>query len=129
VTTPESSLADAKYFSLRSFKKDGAAVDTPVLFAALDGRYMLFTDGTSYKVKRIRRNPRVQVARCNMRGKVLGPWLSGSARAVENEPALVARAYAALNAKYGLMMRLGTLLSTLGGRVGRRLILEIALEP
>jgi PPOX class probable F420-dependent enzyme len=128
VTTPESSLADAKYFSLRSFKKDGAPVDTPVWFAALDGRCVVFTDGTSYKVKRIRRNPRVQVARCDMRGKVLGPWLAGSARPVENEPTLVAGAYAALNAKYGLMMRLGTLFATLSGRVGRRLILEITLD-
>jgi PPOX class probable F420-dependent enzyme len=128
VTTPEPSFAAAKYFSLRSFKKDGSAVDTPVWFAALDDRFIVFTDGTSYKVKRIRRNPRVQVAVCDARGKILGPWVSGSARPVESEPERVARSYAALNAKYGWMMRIGTLMATVAGRVGRRLILEIALD-
>jgi PPOX class probable F420-dependent enzyme len=128
MTTPESSFADAKYFSLRSFKKDGNPVDTAVWFAPLDGKWVVFTDGTSFKVKRIRRNARVQVARCDMRGKVLGPWVSGTARVVEGEPAYDQRAYAALNAKYGWIMRLGTIMATLGGRVARRRILEIATE-
>jgi PPOX class probable F420-dependent enzyme len=121
-----SSFADAKYLSLRSFKKDGGGVDTPVWFAVLDGKLVVFTDGTSYKVKRIRRNPEVQIALCDMRGKVLGPWHAATCRAVEADPAYVARAYAALNEKYGLWMRVGTFFSTLVGRVGRRLILEIA---
>ena len=122
------SLDQAKHFSLRSYKKDGNPVDTPVWFAKVGERYVVFTDGTSYKVKRIRRNPKVQIARCDMRGNVLGPWHSGQCRPVESEPDLVARAYAALNAKYGLAMRLGTFFSTLAGRVGRRLILEVALD-
>jgi uncharacterized protein len=128
VTTTESSFSDAKYFSLRSFKKDGNPVDTPVWFAPLDGHWVIFTDGTSYKVNRIRRNPRVQVARCDMRGKVLGPWVAGTARAVENEPERVQRAYASLNGKYGWLMRLGTFFATLSGRTRRRLILEVALD-
>ena len=122
------SLSVAKYFNLRSYKKDGNPVDTPVWFASVGERYVVFTDGTSYKVKRIRRNPKVQVARCDVRGKVLGPWIPAQCRPVENEPELVARAYDALNAKYGLMMRMGTFFATLAGRVGRRLILEVALE-
>ncbi|HEX7476471.1 MAG TPA: PPOX class F420-dependent oxidoreductase [Polyangiales bacterium] len=127
----KSDLTRAKYISLRSYKKDGGAVDTPVWFALLDGKLVVFTDGTSYKVKRIRRNPKVQVATCDGRGKVLyGPWLDGSCRLVEEEPDRIARAYQALNAKYGWLMRAGTVFSTLFGRVGRRLILEITLsEP
>jgi PPOX class probable F420-dependent enzyme len=125
---PESAFGDAKYISLRSFKKDGGAVDTPVWFATLDGKPVIFTDGTSYKVKRIRRNPDVQLAVCDMRGKVLGPWHAGTCRPVEDDPAYVARAYAALNQRYGLWMRMGTFFSTLVGRVGRRLILEITLK-
>jgi PPOX class probable F420-dependent enzyme len=128
VPIADPSLPEAKYFSLRSYKKDGSPVDTPVWFARVDDRYVVFTDGTSYKVKRIRRNPSVQVARCDMRGTILGPWIPGTCRPVENEPELIARSYAALNAKYSLMMRLGTFFATLAGRVGRRLILEISLE-
>ncbi|HKU41297.1 MAG TPA: PPOX class F420-dependent oxidoreductase, partial [Polyangiales bacterium] len=101
---------------------------TPVWFAVLDGRVIIFTDGTTYKVKRIRRNPRVELARCDVRGKLLGPWSPGQCRPVENEPAYIARCYDALNEKYGLMMRMGTVLSTLSGRVKRRLILEVTLD-
>jgi PPOX class probable F420-dependent enzyme len=128
VQSPEPSFADAKYISLRSFKKDDRPVDTPVWFAPLDGHMAVFTDGTSYKVKRIRRNPEVQVAVCDARGKVLGSWRSGTCRVVENEPDYIARAYAALNQKYGLWMRAGTFFATLFGRVGRRRILEITLR-
>lgn len=121
-------FADSKYVNLRSFKRDGSPVDTPVWFAVVDGLIVIFTDGTSYKVKRIRRDSRIELARCDMRGKLLGPWLPGRCRTVEAEPARIAAAYAALNAKYGLMMRVGTLLSTLAGRVGRRLILEVTMD-
>lgn len=120
-------FADAKYVNLRSFKRDGSPVDTPVWFATLGDRIVVFTDGTSYKVKRIRRNPKVELARCDARGRVLGPWLPGQCRIVE-EPELVSRAYDALNAKYGWLMRLLTVFSTIAGRVNRRLILEVALD-
>jgi uncharacterized protein len=121
----------AKYISVRTFKKDGRAVDTPVWFATLDGKLIVFTDGTSYKVKRLRRDPRVEVALCDVRGKLQsGQWHTGRGRIVEDadEAAYVARCYGALNRKYGFMMRMGTVLSTLAGRVGRRMILELTLE-
>jgi uncharacterized protein len=121
-------FADAKYVNLRSFKRDGSPVDTPVWFALVDDRIVIFTDGTSYKVKRVRRNPKVELARCDVRGGLLGPWLPGSCRVVEGEPELIRRSYDALNAKYGWMMRLGTVFSTLAGRVKRRLILEATLD-
>ena len=121
-------LRDAKYINLRSFKKDGQHVDTPVWFAGVaPDRLVVFTDGTSYKVKRIRRNPNVEIARCDVRGKLLGPWSPATCRALEQEPQRIAAAYNALNAKYGLLMRLGTVFATLAGRTKRRLILEITL--
>lgn len=124
-------FADAKYVNLRSFKRDGTPVDTPVWFAVVAGRVVIFTDGTSYKVKRIRRDPRVELARCDVRGKLLGPWLPARCRPVEGaaEADAIARAYAALNDKYGLLMRLGTVFATLAGRTKRRLILEVELDP
>jgi PPOX class probable F420-dependent enzyme len=121
-------FADAKYVNLRSWKRDGSPVDTPVWFAIVDGRVVIFTDGTSYKVKRIRRNSKVELARCDARGGLRGPWLPGQARVLETESELIARSYAALNAKYGWLMRFGTVLSTLAGRVKRRLILEVTMD-
>ena len=127
-TTAAIPFAEAKYVNLRSFKRDGSPVDTPVWFAVVNDRVMIFTDGTTYKVKRIRRNPKVELARCDFHGGLLGPWLPGTCRTVESEQELIARTYAALNAKYGWLMRIGTVFSTLVGRVKRRLILEVTLE-
>ena len=116
------------FISVRSFKRDGGAVDTPVWCAPLDDKLVLFTLRESFKVKRIARNPRVQVAACTMNGTVLGPWHDGTCRAVD-DPTLEARAYDALKRKYGLMMRLGNVMSTLSGRIKRRVVMEIALAP
>jgi PPOX class probable F420-dependent enzyme len=129
MSSPAADLRSASYISLRSFKKNGQPVDTPVWFAQVGERIVVFTLGTSYKVKRIRRNPKVEIARCDVKGKLLGPWLPGTCRPVENEPDRSAEAYAALNAKYGLMMRIGTVFSTLVGRAKLRLVLEITLTP
>lgn len=115
------------YVSLRSFKRDGTAVDTPVWAAPLDGGLVVFTLRDSWKVKRIRRNPKVAVARCSMLGAVGGPWHAGTCRLVA-DPALEARAYAALETKYGWQMRLGTLMRRLVGGMERRVILAIALD-
>lgn len=121
-------FADAKYVNLRSFKRDGSPVDTPVWFATRGDSILIFTDGTSYKVKRIRRNSKVELARCDMRGGLLGPWLPGACRIVEGEPELIRSAYDALNEKYGWRMRMGTVFSTIAGRAKRRLILEAKLD-
>jgi uncharacterized protein len=118
----------AKYISLRSFKRSGEPVDTPVWFAHVGDKIVVFTDGTTYKVKRIRRHPKVQIALCDVRGNLRGPWHDATCRPVESEPEHIAHAYDALNAKYGLLMRFGTVFATLFGRVRRRLILEITLD-
>ena len=120
-------LDDASYISLASYKKDGSLVETPVWAAPLDGKLVVFTLRESYKVKRVQRNPKVRVARCDVRGKILGEWREGTCRAVDDAPH-ERRAYAALRSKYGLMMRLGDVMSTLTGRIKRRVVLEIVLS-
>ncbi len=113
-----------RYFNLETFKKDGNGVKTPVWFAELDGTFVVFTDGTSYKVKRIRRNPKARIAACDVRGKVHGPWFDARAEIVQKGPETDA-AYAALRAKYGLQMRALDVISTLGRRIGRREIIRV----
>jgi len=76
-------FAGQKYLNLESFKKSGDGVKTPVWFAAepsarlesSDAKLYVYTIGVSGKVKRIRNNPRVKVAPCNMRGEVRGEWV------------------------------------------------------
>ncbi len=119
-------LDNVPYISLGSYKKDGSIVQTPVWVAPLDGKLIVFTLRESYKVKRVQRNPKVRVAKCDVRGNVLGDWFEGTCRVVD-DAAHEKRAYAALREKYGLMMRLGDVMSTLTGRIKRRVVLEITL--
>ena len=85
---PDSKLAQfegQKYISLETFKKNGQGVPTPVWFVLHDDRLYAYSDADSWKVKRIRNNPRVRVAVCNMRGTLRGPWLDATASLIEGE--------------------------------------------
>lgn len=79
-----------KYISLETFKKSGESVKTPVWFVLHDGAFYVYTEADSWKVKRIRNNPRVRVAVCDMRGNVKGPWLDGTTTFVEGEERVMA---------------------------------------
>lgn len=121
-----------EYISLVTFRRSGAAVATPVWFALHPDdptRIYVFTDGTSGKVKRLRASDRVRIAPCSVTGKVAPAvaWLEGRCQ-ILSDPAQIEKGYAALDRKYGWKMRSLTLLSTLGGRVGRRALLEIRIE-
>jgi PPOX class probable F420-dependent enzyme len=123
---PGTPLDAEQYINLETFRKDGTGVKTPVWAAALDGKLVVMTDGTSYKVKRIRANPRLRAAGCDARGNVHGPWYEGTASILDEAGAL--RADAALARKYGLSYRALGLFSAIAGRKKRRAYLEIAVE-
>ena len=98
-------LGKARYVNLETFRKNGTGVQTPV-WAAPDGdRLVIFTNGDSYKVKRLRRNSNVRIAECNVRGGLKGPWHEGSGRIVEDE-AEKQSVLRALHEKYGWQMTL-----------------------
>jgi uncharacterized protein len=86
-------FAGQKYLNLETFKKNGTGVKTPVWFAAdpsasldsNDAKLYVYTIGVSGKVKRIRNNPRVKIAPCDMRGKVLGEWTEARAEIVTGQ--------------------------------------------
>jgi uncharacterized protein len=108
-----------RYLILATYRARGAEVATPVWFAAVDGTLYVFTAGDSGKVKRLRRSSRARVAPCDMRGTVTGPWRDATAR-IATDPAVIARAQAALRAKYGWTKWLVDLGSRLTGRIHRR---------
>ena len=119
-------LDQERYISLETFKKDGTGVKTPVWAAPLDGRLVIVTDGTSYKVKRLRNNPRIKAAPCDMRGNVKGDWHDGTGRVLDSADDK-ARAIAALRDKYGWQIRILDFFSWLGRRMNRRAFLEVSL--
>jgi PPOX class probable F420-dependent enzyme len=93
-------FGDQKYISLETFKKNGQGVKTPVWFVRHEDVLYVYTEADSWKTKRIRNNPRVRVAVCNMRGDVKGPWLDATASLVEGDERVAADRL--LNRKYVL---------------------------
>jgi uncharacterized protein len=81
------SLQGRKYINLETFRKNGQGVRTPVWFAGEpeQGRpeklYAYSTDNSG-KAKRIRNNPRVRVAPCDVRGNLLGDGIEARAEIV-----------------------------------------------
>jgi len=92
--------------SLETFRKNGQGVRTPVWFAAsgpispdsFEVILYVYTIGVSGKVKRIRNNPRVRIAPCNMRGGLRGDWVEARAEILQGEEA--AKGMRRLNRKY-----------------------------
>ena len=87
-----------KYISLTTYRRDGTAVATPVWFVQQGDRLLVRTGTASGKVKRIRRNPAVQVAECTAGGRVRGQQASGVARVLSGPEADAAEGL--VNRKY-----------------------------
>jgi len=123
-------LAGSVCMNLRSFRRDGTPVDTPLWVVAIDGRLGSYTDDRSFKWKRVRRNPHVEVAACDVWGRRSTPWYSAVCRAVE-QPDQRERIFALIRGKYGIHWYLSLWGSLLTGRVKHRVVLEVepAAEP
>jgi PPOX class probable F420-dependent enzyme len=83
---------------LTSFRRDGTPVGTPVSLAVDGERGFVRSPGSGWKVKRIRRNPRVEIAPCTVRGRPTGPPVPALARPLRGEEAK--RAARALRRKH-----------------------------
>jgi PPOX class probable F420-dependent enzyme len=111
-----------KYLNLRTFRKSGAGVTTPVWFVRDGNVLYVRTVANSGKVKRIRNNPQVNIALCKMDGTLLGDWVQAQAREISDEE-IDNKVDRLLGKKYGLMK---TLFSIARSRDGRKnTILEL----
>lgn len=84
----ESNLAQfdgQNYLSLETFRKNGQGVKTPVWFVLHDSVFYVYTEADSGKVKRLRNNPRVRLAVCDMRGNVKGSWIDAVATLIDGD--------------------------------------------
>jgi PPOX class probable F420-dependent enzyme len=119
---------NAQYLSLESFRKDGQAVRTPVWFAGDSAsgpphKLYVYSVAGSGKAKRIRRNSRVRIAPCNVRGRLLGKWVEARAEIIAGEEA--AYGVRLLNEKYKPWKQLLDFF----GRFGRREHVIFAIYP
>ena len=117
-------LGNPQYIALETYKKNGAAVSTPVWVAEEAGKLYVITEGNSWKVKRIRNNRRVRVAKSDSRGKVQSDWVDATARVLA-DPAAVNQQGKRLAAKYGLVYHLFMLFMKLTQRKRTSVVIEI----
>jgi uncharacterized protein len=119
-----SQFAGEKYLNLETYRKDGTAVATPVWFAQDESVLYIYSLADAGKVKRIRNNPHVRVAPCDMRGKLKGEWVDARARILQGDEA--AKGHRLLDEKYGLLKKIGNVFSKLRKR--ERAVIAIELE-
>jgi uncharacterized protein len=120
-----------RFFALHTFRRDGTAVRTPIWLAGNGNRWYAYTPGRSWKVRRLRRDGRVEVARSDYHGEPRGAWHAGTARVVAGGDLRVIRRE--LTAKYGNRFRLFRLVTRIasprnGSPVGLVIDLDTPVE-
>jgi len=98
-------LIKQQYLNIETFRKSGEGVRTPVWFVQEGDVIFVRTVLDSGKVKRIRRQPQVNIAPCKMDGALVGDWVPASARELFDEESNQ-KVDKLLDKKYGLMKKL-----------------------
>lgn len=105
-------LSRSHYALLRSFRRDGTTVDTPIWFV-LDGPTALFRTKIGPKTRRLTARPDVELVVCDYKGRITGgTWLSGRATVLGGEDA--EQANHALHRRYGWQWNIVPLLKIPG---------------
>ena len=88
-------LKNTKTILLTTYKRDGTPVGTPVSIAFAGDRAFFRTYDKSWKAKRLRNNPEVEVAPATVSGKETGSAIHARARLLDGgEARLAAKALA-----------------------------------
>lgn len=93
-------LSGSRYALLRSFRRDGAPVDTPIWFA-FDGENLVFRTKVGPKTRRLSRRGDVEIAACDYRGRVDPGATTVAGRATILSGADAERANRLLRRRYG----------------------------
>lgn len=106
-------LAGSRYALLRTYRRDGTPVDTPIWFH-LDGDVLVFRTKVGPKTKRIAADSRVELRPCDHRGRLTGDPtpLIGVAHLLDGEAAEAANR--ALRQRYGWQYNLIPLIKVPG---------------
>lgn len=95
-------LVRQKTILLTTYRRDGTPVGTPVHVAVDGDRAFVRTWDTTWKLKRLRRNPVVEVSPSTVGGRPTGPEIRARARVLEGEESahagrMLARKYPVLH--------------------------------
>src|SRR5215218_44941 len=90
VSSAMTSLRETKTIALTTFKRDGTPVTTPVSIAFDGDRAFFRTWHTAGKAKRLRNEPRVEVAPSTLAGRPTAPAVTMRARRLSGAEATLA---------------------------------------
>ncbi|MGX7829381.1 PPOX class F420-dependent oxidoreductase [Actinokineospora sp. 24-640] len=93
-------LGSGKYLLVTTYRRDGRAVPTPVWVARDGAALLIWTVTDSGKVKRMRNNPRVELAECDIKGNPKGTPVPATARLLDADG--TERARTLIRGKYGI---------------------------
>jgi PPOX class probable F420-dependent enzyme len=97
-------LGDAQYALVTTYRKDGRSVPTAVWVVRDGNALAIWTVSDSGKVKRIRRDSKVHVGPCDLRGRPTGDQVPGEAVILDAEG--TQRVRSLLVKKYGIVGRI-----------------------
>jgi PPOX class probable F420-dependent enzyme len=98
------SLGKAQYALVTTYRKDGRSVPTAVWVVRDGNALAIWTVSDSGKVKRIRRNSKILVGPCDLRGRPTGDQVPGEAVILDAEG--TQRVRSLLTKKYGIVGRI-----------------------
>lgn len=104
MSTSLDAVRGAKTVLLTTYKRDGTPVGTPVSIAFDGDRAFFRSYHKAWKTKRLRNNPRVEVAPCTMRGKLTGESIPAQATLLNADEAQTAAA--ALARQHPILQRI-----------------------
>lgn len=113
-------IAEARYISLTTFTRQGSPKATPVWITGANGTYRFYTGADSWKIKRLRNDPTVEVRVCDMRGRI-EPHSAvhrGTAHVLDDDTSLDEVKHAVLR-KYRWQARLVRVTDTIKERLGK----------
>ena len=130
ISNSTTALSEQRFVSLTTFKRNGEGVSAPMWIGRDGADLFVWTAADSWKVKRVRNNPRVQLAPSSRFGKVRDGVVPVDGIAeVLTHPATVNRLQSEIRSKYGLEYYLVRLIERIaaGGRNKPRVILRVAV--
>ncbi len=75
-------LKNGEHISVKTFRKNGEGAAAPVWFTEDNDKFYVCTGGTTFKVRRIRNNPEVEIAACGSNGTLKGDYFKGKAQII-----------------------------------------------
>jgi PPOX class probable F420-dependent enzyme len=116
-------VSKSEYVLLTTFTKDGKPKPTAIWVAPAGDKVVAITQGTSWKVKRIRNTPRVTIAECDRGGKPKGEAVEAVATILDKSAN--GATYDAIGKRYGLIGKTFNVFSKLRGGMENNVTIEL----